>query len=424
MSDAPLRCSSRSSRRCRGSAVLLARARRDPQRRSPRRATTSRGCSSTRARSASSRAAVRLDAAALRVVPDPDLLDLRPVWWAVGLIQIVVAVATALLVYEIGRAIRLAPGRAGRGGDRDAEPVPRLARRPRQPRDPRPAARGRDRAADAARRSERPVALARVRSSASCSGSRSSGTRGSSFLPIVCCAYLVVAAAARACDRLVGVVLAARCSRSRPGSSATRCRVGCFTLTTDTRALWKANNLNTYDTLAAGQVDRRRRRRCRTSRRRPEFAGGLLQGRTGKVLPVDECGADALLPAPRRSSSGENHPGREGEARRAGGRDALEPERRRRRRADPSRAGIVDTAARVGEPAYIDPALPARARRRLPRCRGAFAWLARRAARVPDARRRWRFAGATRYRVPWDFLLALAAAAAIGGRVDRRMRAR
>ena len=30
-------------------------------------------------------------------------------------------------------------------------------------------------------------------------------------------------------------------------------QVGCFTLGTDTRALWKANNLNTYDTLAAGK---------------------------------------------------------------------------------------------------------------------------------------------------------------------------
>jgi len=34
------------------------------------------------------------------------------------------------------------------------------------------------------------------------------------------------------------------------------------------------------------------------------------------------------------------------------------------------------------------------------------------------------FAGATRYRVPWDFMLSLAAAAAVWALVDRRARGR
>src|SRR5262249_43911215 len=38
-----------------------------------------------------------------------------------------------------------------------------------------------------------------------------------------------------------------------PWAIRNRVQVGCFAITTDSRALWKANNLNTYDTLAAGK---------------------------------------------------------------------------------------------------------------------------------------------------------------------------
>ena len=58
-----------------------------------------------------------------------------------------VAAATALLVYEIGRRVLSPTRRPVRRARRDAQPVPRLARRPRQPRDPRPAARRRARSA-------------------------------------------------------------------------------------------------------------------------------------------------------------------------------------------------------------------------------------------------------------------------------------
>ena len=62
-------------------------------------------------------------------------------------------VATALLVYEIGRRLRSRRGlRLVAAVALHAEPVPRLARRPREPRDPRPGARGRARARDARRR--------------------------------------------------------------------------------------------------------------------------------------------------------------------------------------------------------------------------------------------------------------------------------
>ena len=43
-------------------------------------------------------------------------------------------------------------------------------------------------------------------------------------------------------------------------------QVGCFAITTDARALWKANNVNTYATLAAGSGST-------TSRRSPARRG-------------------------------------------------------------------------------------------------------------------------------------------------------
>ena len=140
-------------------------------------------------------------------------------WWAVGLIQIAVAVATALLVYEIGR--RFVSPRVGLVAAlrRDAEPVPRLARRPRQPRDPRPAARGRDRAADAAPGGPA-VALAR------CRPRRRARPRDprQHAAPVPAADLLRVPRRARADGRGRWSASCSRAARSRscPGSSGTR----------------------------------------------------------------------------------------------------------------------------------------------------------------------------------------------------------
>jgi 4-amino-4-deoxy-L-arabinose transferase-like glycosyltransferase len=50
-----------------------------------------------------------------------------------------------------------------------------------------------------------------------------------------------------------GVVLAGAVLVVTPWMARNEASVGCFVLTTDTRALWKANNENTYETLARGQ---------------------------------------------------------------------------------------------------------------------------------------------------------------------------
>ena len=51
----------------------------------------------------------------------------------------------------------------------------------------------------------------------------------------------------------MGVTLAACAIALLPWLVRNQASVGCFTITTDSRALWKANNLATYDTLAAGK---------------------------------------------------------------------------------------------------------------------------------------------------------------------------
>jgi hypothetical protein len=106
------------------------------------------------------------------------------------------------------------------------------------------------------------------------------------FLPIICCAFLV--GRNRRSWILVGVVLAATVLTVTPWVVRNKVSVGCFTITTDTRALWKANNLNTYATLAAGKwIDDVPP--LPNEPPTPEFAGDYYKV-YGKVLPVDECG--------------------------------------------------------------------------------------------------------------------------------------
>ena len=174
-------------------------------------------------------------------------------WVVVGPRADRVAVATALLVLAIGRHLSSVRDRRHRGARHDAAPVPRLARRPRQPRDPRRAARG-------------------ARSSCSRSSPTSAARR-----------WLALATGRRHRARDPRPTRGSCCSRSssrrmsRGGSGRGRARVGaallvvvgaaavvapwvvrndvvigCPTITTDTRALWKANNPATYDVLARG----------------------------------------------------------------------------------------------------------------------------------------------------------------------------
>ena len=91
----------------------------------------------------------------------------------------------------------------------------------------------------------------RAARSASCSALAILANTRLVFLPLVACAF-VVGRDRRTwsprCCALAACVLALV-----PWAVRNEVSVGCFTLTTDTRALWKANNLNTYGVLARGK---------------------------------------------------------------------------------------------------------------------------------------------------------------------------
>ena len=209
-------------------------------------------------------------------------------WLVVGLAQTLVAVATALLVYEIGR--RIASQRVGdrRRGALHAAPVPRLARRPRQPRDPGHAARRGDRARDAGGRRQACVVSTQASPSDGAApiggelvseahkvfrrrawlwgailgallGLAILGNSRLVLLPLVIVGYLAWRlGSARTILTLGAAGAAGIVLVLAPWVVRNEVSVGCYAITTDTRALWKANNPATYDLLAARQVDRRR----------------------------------------------------------------------------------------------------------------------------------------------------------------------
>ena len=237
-------------------------------------------------------------------------------WPAVGLLQIARRGGDGADRLRDRPAVPLAARGADRGRRRDAEPVPRLARRPRQPRDRRPGARGRDRLPDAARWRSGPsaasaavavalgvvLALGDPRQHAARSSCRSSAaafSSGSGAAWAGAGARASARARSRCCRGRCGTTSRSAASRSRP----TRRRSGRRTTRTRT------------PTLAAGQVDRRR---ARSSRRAADARSSPAPTtrRTPRADPVDECAQQSFyrtkaLVVRRRPSR------REGEARRA-----------------------------------------------------------------------------------------------------------
>jgi 4-amino-4-deoxy-L-arabinose transferase-like glycosyltransferase len=333
-------------------------------------------------------------------------------WAAVGLVQILVAVGTALLVYEIGR--RFVSRRVGLVAATVATLNPYLVwhdvHENREILDQFLAA--------------TVVVLVMI-----LAGQRSFwltamlgialglailGNTRLLFLPILCCAFLV--GRERRTWAVVGVVLAGCALTLLPWMVRNRVSVGCFTLTTDTRALWKANNLNTYDTLAHGKwIDDVPPLPHEPPT--PEFAGAYYKV-YGKVLPVDEC---ARMRVYRHLvfEFWREHPGEKAKLAGQASEMLWNPQAiRTEGRAESG--GTVDALRRWAQPVYSIPLfllgvlglwlLPGRL---------ALFGVALLAYQTLVA---IGFAGATRYRVPWDFLIALAAAAAAWWALDRGRR--
>ncbi len=183
--------------------------------------------------------------------------------------------------------------------------------------------------------------------------------------------------------------------------------IGCLTITTDARALWKANNPATFDILArGGWIDDV-----------PELPGippwpekaAEMALATGKPVPVDEC-AQMRFYQDEVTTFWRDEPG---EKARLAGQAAtmlwspflsVEAD-------DAGQQGVVDIAQRTLEPAYVLLlyALALAGAFLAPRRYVALAAL----LLTYNTAMAMVFAGTVRYRAPWDFLLALLAAFAI-----------
>jgi 4-amino-4-deoxy-L-arabinose transferase-like glycosyltransferase len=342
-------------------------------------------------------------------------------WLSIGLAQIVLAVVTVLLVYEIGR--RLLGPTAAAVAAAIATLNPYLVWH-----DVHINREIVDQVCAAAlvlltlRVAERPTKRGAVGLGV-VTGLAMLGNTRLVFIPILCALYLLWRLPrGRAAGAAAALVLAGAAVAVAPWIVRNKVNVGCWALTTDGRALWKANNTQTYGLLAAGQwIDNVRSapRPPEPAHVTPEEARGIWN-RTGgkKVLHPDECLAMSYFEH-LTFEYWKHHPG--DKLRLMGLSEQLlwQP--------SVTETGAAGTTARdfgrhVVEPAYMwfVYALAAAGLLLLPR---AFVCLTLLLLAYQSACAAV-FVGATRYRVAWDFLVVLAAGAALaraaGWALERR----
>jgi 4-amino-4-deoxy-L-arabinose transferase-like glycosyltransferase len=186
-----------------------------------------------------------------------------------------------------------------------------------------------------------------------------------------------------------------------------RADVGCWTVTTDARALWKANNVNTYTTLKhGGWIDHVPQPKSFPPTPQDVYDNWV---RTGVVAPYDEC-AQMNEFQNKVISFWIHHPGDKATLVPLDAQWLWQPsvvETRGR----PGAGSWLDTVRSTAEPAYmiVIYLLAAIGLFLVPR---RFAVLAV-VVLAYQTLVAMLFVGETRYRVPWDFLLALLAATAL-----------
>jgi 4-amino-4-deoxy-L-arabinose transferase-like glycosyltransferase len=332
-------------------------------------------------------------------------------WWSIGVAQLLVAMATAIVVYEIGR--RELSNRAGLVAAVVATLQPYLVWHDMH---------GNREILDqllgaamfglalAARSPLAGAALGLVSGVAILSNSRLV------LLPVVLAAYLLWRRAGWMAAAAVPVLAAVALA---PWVVRNKVQVGCFAITTDARALWKANNLGTYDKLRhGGWIDDvpdipQRRPHPRPGPWYTPQEAGVYYANTGRKVHIDECaqqnhyehlvwqfwehhpGAKAKLAAQATWMLWSPRVEREGGP--AAGVDPV------RHYVEPIWMIVLYVLALVG--LFVVPT----AFRVLALVFIGYETLAA-----------WVFAGTTRYRVPWDFVLALLAAAAVERFLQRR----
>ena len=348
-------------------------------------------------------------------------------WESIGLAQLVLAIVTAWLVYEIGR--RLLGRRAGLVAAAIATLNPYLAWH-----DMHVNREIVDQVCAAAlvlltllvakRPTKRLAALLGV-----VTGLAMLGNTRLVFIPILCAGYLAwTLPRTRATAAVAGLVLVGAAVAVTPWLVRNEVSLGCLAITTDGRALWKANNTQTYTLLASGQwidnVASDSPRPAPPNQLTPEDAWGYYtKPGVGLQYAVDhypnEC-VEMSFYEHLAVRYVEHHPG--GKAKLAALSEQLLWQPNVFETSGRNGAGTrLDAGRRIVEPVYMWAlyAIAAAGLFLAPRAFVALALLLLAYQSVCAAA----FVGATRYRIAWDFLLALLAAAAIE-RAIQRVRAR
>ena len=327
-------------------------------------------------------------------------------WAVVGLVQIALAVATALLVYEIARrwlsprvALRAAvvatlnPYLVWHDVHVNREIVDQVL------------AAALVLATIAV--GERPTRLRAGALGVLC-GLGILGNSRLVLLPLLLLAYL--AWRLGAWRRLIAppaVLAAATVVVIAPWVVRNKVEVGCAAITTDARALWKANNVETDQILESGRwIDAV-----------PRFPGdpptpedaGVIYRETGRVIELDEC-EQMRVYRERVVDFWREHPGEKAELAARGAAMLWDP-RVTRNEENPGAGTWIDTLRDL--PAGIAFAILFAAA--LAGLRSAPRWFSVLAVSLLAYETLFAmlFVGATRYRAPWDFLLVLLAASAV-----------
>jgi 4-amino-4-deoxy-L-arabinose transferase-like glycosyltransferase len=344
-------------------------------------------------------------------------------WWSIGGAQILLAVVTAALVYVIGR--RLLGPRAAFVGAAIATLNPYLVWH-----DMHVNREIVDQVCAAAlvlltlmiaeRPSRRLAALL-----GAVTGLALLGNTRLVFVPILCATYLAFRLPrARATALVCGLVLVGAAVVVAPWLVRNKLDVGCWTITTDGRAMWKANNPSTYGLLSSGQwidnIGPHPPRAPEPGHLTPEEVRGIYDRTHGHVkLHPDEC-LEMTFYEHLALEWMRHHPADKVQLAALSAKLLWQPnvfETSGR----PGGGTNLDVGRRVVEPAYmwVVYALAAVGLFVAPRPFVALALLLL-AYQTASA---LAFVGATRYRVAWDFLLAILAAAALA-RLAERMRSR
>ena len=327
-------------------------------------------------------------------------------WVVVGLVQIALAVATALLVYEIAR--RWLSPRVAVGAAIVATLNPYLVWH-----DVHVNREIVDQVLAAAlvlttlAVAERPTRLRAAGVGALC-GLAILGNSRLVLLPLLLLAYLVWRLGAW--RRLVGpavVLVAATGLVLAPWVVRNKVEVGCAAITTDARALWKANNVDTDQILESGRwIDAVPR--YPGDPPTPEDAG-VVYRETGRVIELDECEQMRVYRG-RVVDFWREHPGEKAELAARGAGMLWDP-RVTRNEENPGVGTWRDTLRDL--PAGVAFAILFAAA--IAGLRYAPRWFSVLAVSLLAYQTLFAmlFVGATRYRAPWDFLLVLLAASAV-----------